>query len=89
MGFRNDQGIKKFEYPKPSGKKVKFADIKEKKVPETKFFLSTQYLDTLKNHKARHANKGNGFGYEIISDSGIANAVVCGGMGRERNLVIE
>lgn len=89
VGFRKDQGIEKFEYPKPSGKKVKFADIKDKKVPETKFYLSTQYLETLKKHKARHANKGNGFGYEIIPDSGIANAVVCGGMGRERNLVID
>jgi DNA (cytosine-5)-methyltransferase 1 len=89
VGFRKDQGIEKFEYPKPSGKKVKFADIKDKKVPETKFYLSTQYLETLKKHKTRHANKGNGFGYEIIPDSGIANAVVCGGMGRERNLVID
>ena len=41
------------------------------------------------NHKARHASKGNGFGFEIIPDNGIANAVVCGGMGRERNLVID
>jgi DNA (cytosine-5)-methyltransferase 1 len=51
--------------------------------------LSTQYLSTLHNHKARHERKGNGFGFEIIPDTGIANAVVCGGMGRERNLVID
>lgn len=89
VGFRKDQGVTNFEYPKPSKKKVKFADIKEKKVPPTKFFLSTQYLQTLHNHKARHASKGNGFGFEIIPDTGISNAVVCGGMGRERNLVID
>jgi DNA (cytosine-5)-methyltransferase 1 len=89
VGFRKDQGITEFEYPKSSKKKVKFADIKEKKVPPTKYFLSTQYLLTLHNHKERHASKGNGFGFEIISDDGIANAVVCGGMGRERNLVID
>jgi DNA (cytosine-5)-methyltransferase 1 len=89
VGFRKNQGVQKFDYPKPSGKKVKFADIREKKVPDTKFYLSTQYLETLKNHKERHANKGNGFGYEIIPDDGIANAVVCGGMGRERNLIID
>ena len=89
VGFRKDQGITAFEYPKPLKKKVKFADVKEKKVPPTKFFISTQYLQTLHNHKARHASKGNGFGFEIIPDSGIANAVVCGGMGRERNLVID
>jgi DNA (cytosine-5)-methyltransferase 1 len=89
VGFRADQNIKEFEYPKPLKKKVVFGNIKEKEVPETKFFLSTQYLQTLKNHKTRHENKGNGFGYEIIPDDGIANAVVCGGMGRERNLVID
>ncbi len=89
VGFREDQKVNKFEYPKPSKKKVTFADIKEKEVPATKFFLSTQYLKTLHNHKARHESKGNGFGFEIIPDTGIANAVVCGGMGRERNLVID
>jgi DNA (cytosine-5)-methyltransferase 1 len=41
------------------------------------------------NHKARHEGKGNGFGYEIIPDDGIANAIVVGGMGRERNLVYD
>ncbi len=89
VGFHKDTKVSSFEYPKPTGKNVKFADIKEKRVPPTKFYLSTQYLDTLHKHKLRHANKGNGFGYEIISDDGIANSVVCGGMGRERNLVID
>lgn len=89
VGFREDQGITSFDYPKPTKKKVSFHQIKEKKVPATKFYLSTQYLETLRNHKARHASKGNGFGYEIISDDGIANAIVVGGMGRERNLVID
>lgn len=89
VGFRKDLGIKTFEYPKPLGKEVKFIDVKEKIVPPTKYFLSTQYVQTLKNHKERHASKGNGFGYEIISDNGIANALVVGGMGRERNLVYD
>ena len=89
VGFRKDLKITEFEYPKPTNKKVKFADIKEKKVPPTKYFLSTQYVQTLINHKERHANKGNGFGYEIIPDTGIANAIVVGGMGRERNLVYD
>jgi len=46
-------------------------------------------LKTLRNHKKRHENKGNGFGYEIILDDRIANAIVVGGMGRERNLIID
>ncbi len=89
VGFHKRTGIKEFSYPTPINKKVKFADIKEKKVPPTKYFLSTQYLKTLRNHKARHASKGNGFGFEIIPDNGIANSLVVGGMGRERNLVYD
>lgn len=89
VGFRKDQRITEFEYPKPLKKKVKFADVKEKKVPGTKYFLSTQYVQTLINHKERHESKGNGFGYAIIPDDGVANAIVVGGMGRERNLVYD
>ena len=44
---------------------------------------------SLIKHKQRHEDKGNGFGYEIIANDGVANAIVCGGMGRERNLVID
>ena len=89
VGFRKDLNIEHFEYPKPTGTEVSFAQIKEKMVPPTKFYLSTQYLKTLYEHKARHANKGNGFGYMIIPDNGISNAIVVGGMGRERNLVLD
>ncbi|WP_160069109.1 DNA cytosine methyltransferase [Sphingobacterium bovisgrunnientis] len=89
VGFHPSTGVNEFSYPKPLDKKVAFADIKEKEVPATKYFLSTQYLKTLVNHKARHEEKGNGFGYAIIPDDGISNAIVVGGMGRERNLVLD
>lgn len=89
VGFRKDLKIKEFEYPKATNQKVSFNDVKEKKVVASKYYLSDQYLSTLVKHKERHESKGNGFGYEIISDNGIANAIVCGGMGRERNLVID
>lgn len=89
VGFHPETGITEFSYPKPSNKKVSIADIKEKDVVPSKYYLSTQYLQTLREHKARHANKGNGFGYEIIEDTDIANAIVVGGMGRERNLIID
>lgn len=89
VGFRNDLRITSFEYPKPINRKVVFAEVKEKIVPPTKYFISTQYIQTLINHKARHEGKGNGFGYAIIPDDGISNAIVVGGMGRERNLVMD
>lgn len=89
VGFRQDFNISSFEYPKPLENNSTFENVKEKKVPPTKYYLSTQYVQTLVNHKARHASKGNGFGYAIIPDDGIANAIVVGGMGRERNLVLD
>ena len=89
VAFRQDLGIESFEYPKPLGDKVSFAKIKERKTVPTRYYLSTQYLQTLRNHKSRHESKGNGFGFEIIKDDGIANAIVVGGMGRERNLVYD
>ena len=46
-------------------------------------------METLRKHKARHESKGNGFGYEIRPLDSIAGAIVCGGMGRERNLIID
>ena len=87
VGFRKDLGIDEFEYPKPLDEKKVLDDILEEQEVSVKYYLSTTYVQTLKNHRKRHESKGNGFGYEIISNDGTANAVVCGGMGRERNLV--
>lgn len=89
VGFRKDQNVDEFTYPNPTDKTKKFADVKEKDIVSAKYYLSTQYLNTLIAHKERHAAKGNGFGYEIIPDDGVANAIVVGGMGRERNIVID
>lgn len=89
VGFLDEASCKSFEYPKPPKKKVTFADVKAEKEVSVKYYLSTRYLQTLRNHKARHASKGNGFGYAIIPDDGVASAIVVGGMGRERNLVID
>ena len=89
VGFRNDLNVEDFKYPKPLRKKVVFKDIKEDREVSVKYYLSTQYLGTLRKHKLRHISKGNGFGFEIIPDCNVANAIVVGGMGRERNLVYD
>lgn len=89
VGFHESTGIKDFEYPKPTNEKITFSHVKEEEVVPSKYYLSTSYLKSLKEHKARHQKRGNGFGYEIIQDNEIANAVVVGGMGRERNLVLD
>ena len=91
VGFRKDLGITKEDFIYPEQKEVTkhWIDIREEKPVPAKYYLSTQYMTTLIEHKARHEAKGHGFGYEIIPDDGIANAIVVGGMGRERNLVID
>jgi DNA (cytosine-5)-methyltransferase 1 len=89
VAFHKSLGVREFSYPGPRGKHAAFIDIRESRTVPTKYYLSKQYLSSLEKHKERNANKGNGFGYEIIADTGIANAVMVGGMGRERNLVID
>ena len=94
IGFRKDLhiNITNFHYPEPQTKgenRPRFRDVMEKEVPSVKYYLSTTYVETLKRHRARHEAAGHGFGYEIIDTDGVANAIVVGGMGRERNLVID
>ena len=89
VGFRNKAAANRFSYPKPLGVHTTIADILEEQEVSVKYYLSNQYLRTLINHRARHEAKGHGFGYEIIPNDGIANAIVVGGMGRERNLVVD
>ncbi len=91
VGFRKDLGIKKEDFKYPEQKEVtkKWIDVREANPVPAKYYLSTQYISTLINHKARHEAKGHGFGYDIIPDDGVAHAIVVGGMGRESNLVID
>jgi DNA-cytosine methyltransferase len=89
VGFRKDQDVNEFTYPTPTDNTKRFIDIREDNEVSVKYYLSTQYQKTLIAHRKRHEDLGHGFGYEIIPDDGIANAIVVGGMGRERNLVID
>lgn len=94
IGFRKNLhvDISRFKYPEPTStgnNRPKFRDVMEKQVPSVKYYLSDVYVETLKRHRSRHEAAGHGFGYEIIDIDGVANAIVVGGMGRERNLVID
>lgn len=89
VGFRKDQCESGFTYPKPTDRTKTFADVKEESVVSVKYYLSTQLIHTLIAHKQRHEAKGHGFGYAIVPDNSVANAIVVGGMGRERNIVID
>lgn len=95
VGFREDMNITEFVYPNNPLDDSEFVTgttfktVREKKEVSVKYYLSEVYLKTLENHRKRHQDKGNGFGYQIISENETANAIVVGGMGRERNLVID
>jgi DNA (cytosine-5)-methyltransferase 1 len=89
VGFREDLNMDHFSYPKPTYQATSIKDILEEKEVSVKYYLSQCYLETLIKHRQRHEDKGNGFGYEILSDDGIANSIVVGGMGKERNLIVD
>lgn len=88
VGFRERAAHDVFRYPPPVRLIKKVRDILEPSVP-AKYYLSDQYYRGLERHRQKHESRGNGFGYQILDLDGISNAIVCGGMGRERNLVID
>lgn len=85
--FRKDIYSSFFSFPVGTNSSTCIRDILEEAPIPSKYYLSDVYMETLIKHKRRHAAKGNGFGYEIRDLDGYAGAIVCGGMGRERNLV--
>jgi DNA (cytosine-5)-methyltransferase 1 len=89
VAFRYDIDDSNFRFPDGHDSTKTLHDIIEANVVSTKYYLSERYLQTLVNHRIRHESKGHGFGFEIRNLSGVSGALVCGGMGRERNLIID
>jgi DNA-cytosine methyltransferase len=54
-----------------------------------KYYLSNKYLACLRRHKKKHKKLGHGFGYVIRDVNGLSGTLVCGGMGKERNLIVD
>lgn len=89
VAFREDIAPETFDFPTHAGKKKTIEDILDDAPISPKYYLSDVYMETLRRHRAHHEALGHGFGYEIRELNGIAGAIVCGGMGRERNLIID
>ena len=85
--FREDIAPEEFAFPMGSGNSGCIRDILDDAPIDSKYYLSETYLNTLKKHKARHEAMGHGFGYVVRDLDGIAGTIVCGGMGREGNLI--
>ena len=85
--FREDIAPEEFVFPEGTDSTKCIRDIMEDAPIDPKYYLSDTYLNTLKAHKARHESRGNGFGYVVRDLDGISGTIVCGGMGREGNLL--
>jgi len=86
VGLRKDLGITDFEFPKGNGQVRTVGDVLEDRVP-LEYYLSKKILRCLRKHRARHARRGNGFGFAVLEKDASANTLVGGNMGRERNLI--
>lgn len=89
VAFRNDIAPDEFIFPEGKAKKTCIRDIMEDAPVPSKYYLSETYMETLRKHRARHEAAGHGFGYVIRDLDDISGTIVCGGMGREGNLIID
>lgn len=95
VGFKDPLAAERFKFPAPvtpGGIGMSLQDILEDgprwQTPvHARHFISEKYLQGLKRHRDHHESIGQGFGFEERSHDGYANALVGGGMGRERNLI--
>lgn len=86
VGFREPEFCKRFSWPSPIGPPPALKSVLEDAAPP-EMFLSARYLSSLIAHRDRHARLGHGFGFRILDPAGVANTLVAGGMGIERNLI--
>lgn len=89
VAFRNDIAPDNFDFPQERECNSSISDIIEKNPVPSKYYLSESYLNWCKRHKERHSKRGNGFGYIVHDLNDIACSIVCGGMGKERNLIVD
>ena len=71
VGFKTPT---QFEFPELKGKRPKLADVLEKNVDE-KYTLKDGTWNALQRHKAKHKAKGNGFGFNLADENGIAKTL--------------
>jgi DNA (cytosine-5)-methyltransferase 1 len=79
-----------FQFPPgPTSPKRTLQSVREPGPVADKYYLSAKYLTGLERHRRQQEAEGRGFGYEVRSWDSASNAVLCGGMGKERNLVVD
>ncbi len=89
VAFRDDLNVGEFVFPVGTDNTKTIRDILDTAPVPSKYYLSDVYMNTLIEHRKRHEAAGHGFGYVIRNLDGISGTIVCGGMGREGNLIID
>lgn len=89
VAFRNDIAPEEFIFPEGNDNSATIRDILDPAPIPSKYYLSDTYVTSLKAHRARNEAKGNSFGYVIRDLDSISGTIMCGGMGHERNLLID
>jgi DNA (cytosine-5)-methyltransferase 1 len=87
--FRDDIAPDDFEFPLGTDDTRTLRDILEDAPIPSRYYLSDSYLKSLREHRARHEAAGHGFGYVIRDLDGPSGTIVCGGSGREGNLIVD
>jgi len=98
IGFRKDIAEKVDLHPIPSNRDdlSMYNDLNDliELGADNQYYLASGALQSMKNHKNRHANKGNGFGYMVVNSpdikSPLSNTILAiGGSGKSRNIVYD
>lgn len=76
VGFDKERfhGKEEFAFPQPEKRGITISDILDEEV-DPKYTLSDKLWAYLQNYAAKHKEKGNGFGYGLVSLDGIARTL--------------
>lgn len=85
--FREDIAPDHFEFPVGTDSSHTLHDILDSAPVPSKYYISDNYLETLRKHKERHQAKGNGWGYKVRGLDEIAGTITCSAGSREQNLI--
>ena len=89
VSIRQDIDNGKFKFPEAVPLELRLKDMLEDEVDE-KFYLSEKAIAGFNRHKARHAEKGNGFGWNPTSGEGVAHTLKAGANYRpDDNFIME
>ena len=78
--------------PLPGTIRKTIGDIRDAGPVDKRYYIGESYLQTLIRHRNRHkdnADGHSGFGFIVRRDDEIAGTLMCGGMGRERNMLLD